>query len=179
PPWWRAGRACAGSGSCAGSPWRHRRRCPARRAPRRSREGSLPASAALVPVPAVAAAPRSVLATALVDIRQQRKLTGPLDRTGDLHLVAPARAGDPPRADLALLGDELPQRDNVLVVDLLDLILAVLAGLAPAAAGSAPLVTPANRLAATPRLGHQDSPWTRVRPGRAVLENTVETSLCG
>ena len=27
-PWWRARPACAGSGSCAGSPWRRRRPCP-------------------------------------------------------------------------------------------------------------------------------------------------------
>ena len=40
-----------------------------------------------------------------------------------LAASARARAGDPPRADLAALGDELAQRDEVLVVDLLDLVL--------------------------------------------------------
>ena len=74
---------------------------------------SLQASRALpvaVAVAAFTAPARAVVAAALVDVRQQRELTGALDRTGDLDLVAPAGAGDPPRADLALLGDELAQR---------------------------------------------------------------------
>ena len=54
---------------------------------------------------------------------------------------------------------------DVLVVDLLDLVAAVLARLAPAAAGSALLVAPAHRLAASACLGHQRPP--RVRPAAA------------
>src|SRR5436190_3892082 len=69
--------------------------------------------------------------------------------------MAPASAGDAPRADLALLGDELAQRRDVLVVDLLDLVAAVLAGLAPPAARPALPVTAAKRLAAPACLGHQ------------------------
>src|ERR1700760_4662865 len=96
---------------------------------------------------AVAAfAPRAVLAATLVDVRQQRKLASALDRSRDLHLVAQARARDPPRADLALLGDELAQRRDVLVVDLLDLVAAVLARLAPGAADAALFVIAAHRL---------------------------------
>jgi hypothetical protein len=68
--------------------------------------------------------------------------------------MAPARAGDPPRADLALLGDELVQGGYVLIVDLLDLVTAVLAWLAPAASGPTLLVSAANRLAATARFCH-------------------------
>jgi hypothetical protein len=74
-----------------------------------------------------AVAPRTVLAPALVDVGQQRQLAGALDGARDLHLVAPAGARDPARADLALLGDELAQRGDVLVVDLLDLVAAELA----------------------------------------------------
>src|SRR6185312_2591849 len=116
-----------------------------------------------VAVAVAAVAPRAVLATALVDVGQQRELTGALDRARDLHLVAPARAGDPARADLALLGDELAQRGDVLVVDLLDLVAAVLTGLAPAAADPALLVAPANRLATSARLCHQRAPRARSR----------------
>src|ERR1700704_2962427 len=123
---------------------------------------------------AVAAfAPRAVLAAALVDVRQQGQLASALDRARDLHLMAPARARDPPRADLALLGDELAQRRDVLVVDLLDLVTAVLAGLAPATADAALLVTPANRLAATACLGHQ-----RASPRRALRLPAMKADEC-
>src|SRR5439155_18008341 len=107
---------------------------------------------------------------ALIDVGQQRQLASPLDRARDLHLMAAAGARDPPRADLALLGDELPQGGDVLVVDLLHLLTAVLARLAPAAAGPALLVTPANRLA-TARLGHQLR-GLRSRAGMAAAANT-------
>src|SRR5258708_37675298 len=98
-----------------------------------------------VAVAGAALAARPVLAATLVHIRQQRELARALDGPRDLHLMAPARAGDPPRADLALLGDELAQRRDVLVVDLIDLVAAVLAGLAPAAADAALLFPPADR----------------------------------
>src|SRR2546423_14510574 len=45
--------------------------------------------------------------------------------------MAPAGSGDPPRPDLALLGHVPAQLVVVLVVDLLDLVLAEVAGLAP------------------------------------------------
>src|SRR5262249_1167698 len=72
-------------------------------------------------------------------------------------LVAAAGARDPPRADLAALGDEAPQRADVLVVDVLDLVLAVQAGLTPAAAGPA-LLVPATCGLAIALLGHLESP---------------------
>src|SRR5262249_32621694 len=97
----------------------------------------------------------AVLAAALVDVGQQGQLARALYRARDLHLVAAARARDPARPDLALLRHELPQRRAVLVVDLLDLVPAVLARLAPSAPGTALLVAPAYRLAASARLGHQ------------------------
>ena len=113
----------------------------------------------IIPIAAIAPfAARAVLATALVHVRQQRQLTRALDGASDLHLMAPARAGDPARADLALLRDELAQRDDILVVDLVDLVAAVLTGLAPSAADPTLLVAPANRLAATACLGHQRTP---------------------
>src|ERR1700677_3696502 len=101
------------------------------------------------PVAVAALAARAVVAAALVHVRQQRQLARTLDGPGDLVLVAAAGAGDPARADLALLGDELAQRADVLVVDLLDVVAAVLARLAPAATGTALLVSPAHRLCAT------------------------------
>src|ERR1039457_4948315 len=97
----------------------------------------LPVAIAIAIAPSAA---RAVLAAALVYVGQQGQLASTLDRAGDLTLMAPARPGDPPRADLALLGDELAQRRDVLVVDLLNLVTAVLAWLAPAASGSALLV---------------------------------------
>src|SRR5438876_4141576 len=57
-------------------------------------------------------------------VRQERHLARTLDRDRDLHLVAPARAGDAAAADLALLRDVAPELVDVLVVDLGDLVLA-------------------------------------------------------
>src|SRR5205807_5991512 len=76
---------------------------------------------------------------AVRDVGQQRHLTCTLDCDRDLALVPPARAGDAPRADLALLRDVAPQLVRVLVVDLGDLLLAeVTAALAdrPGCAGT-------------------------------------------
>src|SRR3954454_7952113 len=84
----------------------------------------------------------------VADVGQQRELTRPLDRRGDLVLVPPARSGDAARADLAAIRDELPERVDVLVVDELDLVAAVLAGLAASAAGTSLAITPARRPAA-------------------------------
>ena len=87
-------------------------RCPARRAARRPCRSIASGIATRLPVAvAVAAvAPGAVVAAALVHVGQQRQLARALDGARDLDLVAPARARDPPRADLALLGDELAQR---------------------------------------------------------------------
>src|SRR5438034_11725389 len=82
-----------------------------------------------------AAATLLVSAGALAHVGQQRQLTRALDGTGDLVLMPAAGARDAARADLAAVRDELPQGDDVLVVDELHLVAAVLAGLpAPAAA---------------------------------------------
>src|SRR5262245_45864969 len=84
----------------------------------------------------------------VADVRQQRQLTRALHGRGDLVLMTPARTGDAARADLAPVRDELAERVDVLVVDELDLVAAVLAGLTTAAAGSAFAITPARRPAA-------------------------------
>src|SRR4051812_2033564 len=81
--------------------------------------------------------------------------------------MAPARARDPPRADLALLGDELAQRGRVLVVGLLDLLLAIRARLAPAAAGPALLVTSARGLATVALLSHYGEPFVSLPKAHA------------
>src|SRR3954454_24664718 len=95
-----------------------------------------------------AAAFALVCSGALADVRKQRKLTRPLDRRCDLVLVPAARARDSTRADLAAVGDELLQGGDVLVVDELHLVAAVLAGLAPSAASPCLAITPARRPAA-------------------------------
>src|SRR5688572_21826281 len=75
---------------------------------------------------------------------EQRHLAGPLHRDRDLPLVAAARAGDPARADLPLLGDVAAELVEVLPVHLLDLLLAEVAGTPPAGCR--------HRLAAAPSL---------------------------
>src|SRR4051812_19789514 len=97
---------------------------------------------------AAAALALVVASAALADVRQQRQLTRALDRASDLVLVAPAGARDAARADLAPVGHELLQRVDVLVVDELDLVAAVLARLASPAAASSLAITPARRPAA-------------------------------
>src|SRR4051794_19168479 len=84
------------------------------------------AVAIVAPWPAALVAILAVVA----DVGQQGDLARTLDRRGDLVLVAPARARDPPRADLAAIRDVLLQRRDVLVVDLVDLVAAEAAGLA-------------------------------------------------
>src|SRR5829696_4578148 len=101
-----------------------------------------------LPVAVAIAVPAALVAAVGPDVGQQGQLAGALDRRGDLVLVPAARARDAARADLATVGDELPQRGDVLVVDELDLVAAVLAGLPATAAGPALPVTPARRPAA-------------------------------
>src|SRR6266508_7001095 len=75
---------------------------------------------------------RTTLIALVGNVRQQRHLACALHCYCNLPLVAAAGAGDPARADLALLGDVPPQLVEVLVVDLVDLLLAEVAGPAPA-----------------------------------------------
>src|SRR3954451_21030412 len=59
-------------------------------------------------------------------VREQGHLAGVLDRDGDVPLVLDAVAGHPTRADLAAVGDELPEQGGVLVVGTGRLLLAEL-----------------------------------------------------
>src|SRR3954454_16721445 len=81
-------------------------------------------------------------------VGEQRDLARPLDRRRDLVLVPAAGARDAARADLAAVGDELAERADVLVVDLVDFVAAVLARLPATGTGPTLLVTPARRPAA-------------------------------
>src|SRR3954449_11925319 len=95
------------------------------------------------------------------DVGQECHLARPLDRERDLALVPAARAGDPARSDLPLLGDVPPQLVHVLVVDLFDLLAAVPAVLLtdrPGGGAAPPSLLPVFRLR------HQRSP-----PGWLVL----------
>src|ERR1700712_4910169 len=95
-----------------------------------------------------AAAFALVAARALADVRKQRELTRPLDRRCDLVLVPTACARDSTRADLAAVGHELLEGGDVLVIDELHLVAAVLAGLPASAAPSGLALTSARRPAA-------------------------------
>src|SRR3954467_8039754 len=80
-------------------------------------------------------------------VGQQGDLAGVLHCDRHVALVLDAVAGDPAGADLAAVGDELPQQRRVLVVDVGRLVLAELADL---------LLDLANG-----RLGHRSSPDTK------------------
>src|SRR5689334_19999628 len=56
-------------------------------------------------------------------VRQQRHLTRVLHRARGLPLLLSADTGHAPSADLAAIGDELPQERGVLVVDIGDPLL--------------------------------------------------------
>src|SRR5580700_8146640 len=86
-----------------------------------------------------------MIVAALRHVRQQRQLARALDGTRHLALMPAAGAGDPPRADLAALGHEAPERRQVLVVDPIDLVAAVWAGLTAPGSRAALPVAPANR----------------------------------
>src|SRR3954466_8327596 len=79
---------------------------------------------------------------ALADVGEQPDLTGALDRARQLRLVAAAGAGDARGADLALVAHRAPEPRHVLVVDGLDLVAAIRAGLATPASGRALPVSP-------------------------------------
>src|SRR3954471_23764703 len=97
----------------------------------------LAVAVAAVAIAIAIAVPSALVAAVGAHVRQERQLARALDGRGDLVLVAAAGARDAPGADLAAIGDELAQSGDVLVVDELDLVAAVLAGLATAAAGPA------------------------------------------
>src|SRR5688572_16750600 len=104
---------------------------------------------AVAPAAATTAAALALVRTGtLADVRKQRQLAGALDRTSDLVLVPTARARDATRTDLAAVAHELLERVDVLVVDELDLVAAVLAGLAASAAPAGLTIPPARRPAA-------------------------------
>src|SRR6266576_5359843 len=90
---------------------------------------------AVAAVASVSPAVRPLLAP-LRDVRQERHLARPLHRDGDLPLVAPAGSGDPPGADLSLLGDVAAELVGVFPIDLLDFVSAEPAVLLPDRAGS-------------------------------------------
>src|SRR6185312_10868421 len=101
-----------------------------------------------VAVPVTIAAAATVVSATLGDVRQQRKLPGALDGTGHLALMPAARSGDPPRADLASVGDEPAEQAEVLVVDLLHLVAAIRTRLAAGRSRPAFAVAPAYRSSA-------------------------------
>src|SRR5438270_2095004 len=70
--------------------------------------------------------------SSLRHVRDQRDLTSALDCRLQLALVQRAGARDPPRQELAALGDERTDQLDDLVVDVVDLVRAELADLAPA-----------------------------------------------
>src|SRR5207253_11463900 len=72
------------------------------------------------------------------DVGQQGHLARALDSDSDLALVSPAGAGDPPRADLALLRDVAAELVDVLVVDVVDLLAAEVAVALPGLAVAKP-----------------------------------------
>src|SRR5918994_8483 len=65
-------------------------------------------------------------------VRQQRDLPGPDDGNAESALVLRAGPRDSPRQHLAALRHEAAQQLHVLVVDVVDLVCAELADLAPA-----------------------------------------------
>src|SRR4051795_1153788 len=79
----------------------------------------------------------------LRDVREQTELARPLHRAGELALMPAAAAGHAGGADLALLGELAADAAEVLVVDDIDLVPAIRAGLAPACAGRSLSITAA------------------------------------
>src|SRR5205085_11671673 len=115
------------------------------------------------PAPPVAP-PAAPLFGAFGDVGQERHLSRALHRLRDLDLMPPARAGDPPAADLPLLGDVAAELVDVLVVDLGDLLLAEEAVATldrGGGAGALPLWSPLPR--------HQNGMSSSVLDGKSAL----------
>src|SRR5204863_765254 len=77
------------------------------------------------------------------DVWEEAELPGALHGPSELALVTAAAAGHSGGADLALLGELAADAVEVLVVDDVDLVPAIRAGLAPACAGRSLSITPA------------------------------------
>src|SRR5207302_258711 len=75
------------------------------------------------------------------DVWEQTELPRALHRARQLALVTAAAAGHAGRTDLALLRELAADATEVLVVDDVDLVPAIRAGLAPACAGRSALFT--------------------------------------
>src|SRR5882724_12186980 len=73
-----------------------------------------------------------MMLTSVRHVRNQCNLPRALDGGLELALVHRARARDAPRENLAALGHERPDQLDVLVVDVVNLVRAELADLAPA-----------------------------------------------
>src|SRR5260221_11443934 len=99
----------------------------------KAREDAKPRSRPLRSAAPLRSATFAFFAFALVrHVRDQRDLPRALDRRLQLALVHRAGARDPARQDLAALGHERPDQLHVLVVDVVALVRAELADLAPA-----------------------------------------------
>src|SRR3954449_5527909 len=98
-------------------------------------------------------------------VGQQRELARVLHRDRDVTLVLDAVAGDPTRADLAAVGDELAEQRGVLVVDAGRLLLAELANL---------LLGLANHC-----LGHCGAPFLEARPHEWVVPEWLRVNGMG
>jgi hypothetical protein len=79
----------------------------------------------------------------LRDVGEQTELAGALDGADELALVTATAAGHASRTDLALLRELAADAAEVLVVDDVDLVPAIRAGLAPACAGRSLSITAA------------------------------------
>src|SRR4051794_39551619 len=86
---------------------------------------------------------------ALGDVGEEPELTRALDRSRELRLMPAACARDASRADLALLAHVPPERAELLVVHVLDLVAAERARLSPPTRRGASPVSPARRPATT------------------------------
>ena len=177
---WRARRACAAAGSCAGTRPTRRPRSRARRAALRPGSGlpaasPAPSQRSRSRSPVAIAATTTMVSAAFGHVRQQRKLPGPLDGASHLALMPTARSGDPPRADLAAIGDESAQHGHVLVVHLLHLVPAVRTRLAAGRSRPALAVAPAHRSSALLCHGVQPS----VIVGKLPLEGDVVVASSG
>src|SRR5688572_32484400 len=109
----------------------------------------------------------------VVGVRDQGELAGALDRGLQLALVLRLGAGDAARDDLAVLGQVLAQRVEILVIDLLDALGRELAELAAAEelahVGLRSRAQAASSLAAMPTLFSSSSRRGRRSPFSSLL----------